>query len=229
VTFTVMAWDVFDPDHDLELNYFSQGKSRTLQAVWRDRSQPLECDGAGPLVFSRTVERDGEKIEVPVTTAIIPAGATRVLLVFGRNANPTTGESPVRVMVIDDSHALFPGQSVRFLNYSRMTLGGSVGEQRFEILPGGDRVVPAALPEPNRLLPFRLARRDDQGSWQKLRSTGLPMSDRLRVLVFLIDDPARPGRAEMVMLRDRVPPPVIPAPGTTDGPALGLRVNSTRR
>lgn len=224
VKFTTMAWDGLDPEGDLTLNYKTGGKLRQAVVVWRDRSMPLPCDGAGALVFSRTVVRDGEKVEEPVATAMIPVGAKRVLLVFGRNPKPSPGETAVRIAVIDDSYEVFPGQSVRLLNYSRSILAGRLGESDFEVAPGGDRVVPAALPETNRLLSFRLARRDEGGAWRKLRSTGLPMAAEMRVLVFLLDAPGEPGRVEMVMVRDRVEPP--PAPESRP-PALaaGIRVN----
>lgn len=211
VKFTVMAWDIFDEERNLELNYTSRGKPRTLQAVWRDRSSVLECDGAGPLVFTQTVEIEGTKTEVPVATAEIPQGITRALLVFGRNPRPTPGDQAIRVMVIDESYTVFPGESVRFLNYTKMALGGSLGNQPFEVAPGGDRVVPVALPETNRLLPFKLARRDEQGAWRKLRSTGLPMVAGFRVLVFLIEDRENAGRPGMVILRDQVEPPATPS------------------
>jgi hypothetical protein len=201
--FTALAWDVFDSSEELVLNYTHKKKLRTVQILWRDRSQPMPFDGPGTLVFSRTVEKDGKKIEEPVATAEIPEGMTRALLVFGPNPRPAPGESAIRVMVIDDSYPVFPGQSVRFVNYSRLSLGGSLGATAFEVLPGRDQVVPATLPEPNRLLPFRLARRE-AGGWRKLRSTGLPMTEGLRVMVFLIDDAVHPGRAEMVLLRDTV-------------------------
>lgn len=226
VKFTTMAWDVLDPDRDLVLNYRAKGEQRIAEILWRERSLPMVCDGAGPLVFTRTVERDGKRTEVPVATATIPAGMTRALLVFGRNPSPAPGESLIKVLVIDDSYSVFPGQSVRFLNYSRMSLGGSLGGRSFEVSPGGDQVVAASLPEANRLLPFRLARRDATGAWKKLRSTGLPMSEGLRVLVFLIDDPMRPERAEMVILRDQMEPP---APAGTLAKVAGLRVNPAGR
>lgn len=209
--FTALAWDVFDSSEELILNYTHKKKLRSVQILWRDRSLPMPVDGPGALVFSRTVERDGKKIEVPVATAEIPEGMTRALLVFGSNPSPTGGEPAIRIMVINDSYPVFPGQSVRFLNYSRRELGGSVGEQSFAVAPGGDVVVPAVLPEANRLLPFRLARRDAAGGWKKLRSGGLPMSSGLRVLVFLIDDPRKPDRPEMVLIRDRVEPPAAEA------------------
>ncbi|TSJ79278.1 hypothetical protein FPL22_08295 [Rariglobus hedericola] len=225
IRFTALAWDVFDPDEELVLNYTHKKKLKPVQIPWRDRSQALPLEGAGELVFTRTVQREGKPVEVPVATAIIPEGMTRALLVFGKNARPAAGESAIRVMVIDDSYPVFPGQSVRLLNYSRMSLGGSVGVQAFEVAPGRDQVVPASLPEENRLLPFKLARRDEAGAWKKLRSTGLPMTAGLRVLVFLIDDPMRPGRAEMVLLRDRVEiEPQAPAQDLVAG-VSGLRVN----
>lgn len=211
--FTALAWDVFDPSEELVLNYTHKKKLNTVRILWRDRSQPMPIDGPGALVFSRTVERDGKKVEVPVATADIPEGVTRALLVFGPNPNPAPGESRIRIMVIDDSYSVFPGQSVRFINYSRLSLGGSVGATAFEVAPGRDQVVPATLPEANRLLPFKLARRE-AGGWKKLRSTGLPMTEGLRVLVFLLDDPVQAGRAEMVMLRDRVEPVTPLAAGT---------------
>lgn len=212
VVFTVMAWDNIDPDRDLTLNYPSKGKLQTAEILWRDRSPALACDGPGPLVFSQTVTRDGKRVEVPVVTAVIPEGVTRALIVFGRNTAPKPGESGLRVMVIDDSFTRFPGQSVRLVNFSTKELGGALGARDFTVSPGKDLVVPAELPEENRLLPFRLARRAGAGGWQKLRSTGLPMTARLRVLVFLIDDAARPERVEMVLIRDTAPAPEEPMP-----------------
>lgn len=211
VVFTVMAWDTLTTaDTDLVLNYALKGKPQPVAISWRSQSQPFPCDGAGPLVFTRTVERDGKKTEVPVVTADIPEGVTRAFLIFGRNPSSAPGASAFLIRVLDVGYEVFPGQSVRFLNYSSVELGGSLGAESFSVAPGGDRVVPAALPEVNRLLPFRLARRDGAG-WKKLRSTGLPMTAGLRVLIFLIDDPQHPGRLEMVLLRDQVEPPPTPA------------------
>jgi len=234
VRFTVMAWDAFDPQRDLVLNYKTKGELRTTEIAWRDRSLPLVSDGAGTVVFSRTVERDGKKTEMPVASATIPEGMTRALLVFGRKPSPAPGESPIRVLVIDDSYGVFPAQSVRFLNYSKLKLGGTVGGQAFEVAAGEDRVVPVTAPGANQLLPFKLMRRDEAGAWKKLRSTGLPMAEGLRVLVFLLDDPAHPGRVEMVMLRDRAEPPQTPpaegpVTGTPVANGRGLRVNPAVR
>jgi hypothetical protein len=92
------------------------------------------------------------------------------------------------------------------LNYARLELGGAIGEQTFKVESGGDKVVSVALPEANRLLSLRLARHDASGGWKKLRSTSLAMTAELRVLVFLFEDSQRPGRTEMVLLRDRVEP-----------------------
>lgn len=206
VMFTVMAWDVFDSTEDLVLNYRSKGKPQAVDIVWRDRSPAFACDGPGQLVFSRTAQRGGKKVEVPVATADIPAGMTRALLVFGRNSATEPGAMPYKVTVIDDSYTIFPGQSVRFINYSVMEMAGSLGDQVFTVHPGREHVVSAALSPDVQLLSLRLARRDAAGGWRRLRSTMLPMSEGLRVLMFLIDDPAKPGRPELVLIRDRVEP-----------------------
>ena len=224
VVFTVMAWDTLTTaDADLVLNYTLKGKPQPVAISWRNQSQPFPCDGPGPLVFTRTVERDGKKTEVPVVTADIPEGVTRAFLIFGRNPSSAPGAPALLVRVLNVGYEAFPGQSVRFLNYSSVELGGSLGEESFAVAPGGDKVVPATLPEANRLLPFRLARRDGAG-WKKLRSTGLPMSAGLRVLIFLVDDPQHPGRLEMVLLRDQVEPVPTPPAGPLAG-TRGLRVN----
>lgn len=216
VMFTAFAWDALTDDGNLVLNVKVKGVILPVQIAWRDRSPPLVFDGPGQLVFTRTTKRDGKTVEAPVASADIPAGMSRVLLVFGRNTVKGPGELPYIVKVFDDSYTVFPGQSVRFLNYSRTELGGSLGSQAFSVAPGGDQVVPATLPETNRLLPFRLARRDEAGGWKRLRSTGLPMEERLRVLVFMIEDHQHPGQTELVLLRDRVEPEPPTAP--TDGP-----------
>ncbi|AHF94415.1 hypothetical protein OPIT5_15000 [Opitutaceae bacterium TAV5] len=222
VTFTALAWDTFGSDSGLVLNYSHRDELRSVTIPWRDRSPAMECAGPGTLVFSRTVVREGRKTETPVVSVTIPPGMTRVLLIFGRSSAPAPGESGIRIQVIDDSYGVFPGQSVRLLNYSSMELGGTLGERSFEVAPGRDRVVPAALPEVNRLLPFKLACRTADG-WRRLRSTGLPMSPGLRVLVFILDDPRRPGRPDFVLIRDRV------ATSLAQTSAEGLRVNLSFR
>ncbi|MFA6960886.1 MAG: hypothetical protein WC205_09065 [Opitutaceae bacterium] len=204
VMFTAFAWDALTPDGNLVLNITVKNKLNPVQIAWRDRSAPFVYEGSGPLVFTRTEQRDGRPVEVPVASADIPAGVSRALLVFGRNPGHGPDQLRYLVKVLDDSYTVFPGQSVRFLNYSQTELGGSLGGQDFSVAPGGDKVVPATLPETNRLLPFKLARRATTGSWKRLRSTGLPMTEGLRVLVFMTDDRQHPDQPELVLLRDRV-------------------------
>ncbi len=218
VMFTAFAWDALTPDGNLVLNVKVKNKINPVQIAWRDRSVPFVYEGTGPLVFTQTGERDGKPVEVPVASADIPAGMSRVLLVFGRNPAHGPGELRYIVKVLDDSYTVFPGQSVRFLNYSKTELGGSLGGQPFSVAPGAGQIVPATLPEKNRLLPFQLARRDVAGAWKKLRSTGLPMTEGLRVLVFMVDDRQHPDQPELVLLRDRVEPEVAPAPRTGGDP-----------
>lgn len=213
--FTAFAWDALSDDGGLVLNVRMKGKLQPVSIAWRDRSLPLAYDGAGPLVFTSTEQRDGKAVEVPVARADIPAGVTRALLIFGRNPAHGPGELRYLVKMIDDSYTVFPGQSVRFLNYSGTELGGSLGGQAFSVVPGGDQVVPATLPETNRLLSFKLARRDASGAWKKLRSTGLPMTEGLRVLVFMMDDRQHPDQPELMLLRDQAaaePPAVSKVP-----------------
>jgi len=217
VMFTAFAWDALTPDGNLVLNVKVKNKLQPVQIAWRDRSVPFVYDGSGPLVFTQTGERDGKPVEVPVASADIPPGVSRVLLVFGRNPAHGPGELRYLVKVLDDSYAVFPGQSVRFLNYSQTELGGSLGGQAFSVAPGAGQVVPATLPEKNRLLPFQLARRDSAGGWKKLRSTGLPMTEGLRVLVFMVDDRQHPDQPELVLLRDRVEPESLSRDGMAQG------------
>lgn len=223
VLFTTLAWEILDPSEELTLNYTHKDRPQSVSILWRERSRPMPIDGPGELTFTRTVTRDGQAVEVPVATARIPEGVSRALLVFGPNPRHGPGESSIRVLVIDDSLPVFPGQSVRLVNYSTMELGGEVGTRAFSVAPGRDQVVPADLPETNRLLPLRLARRDAQGGWKKLRSTGLPMTPDLRVLVFLVDDPARPGSPRLTLIRDTVAPEA-PEVNHERGLTLGLRV-----
>lgn len=204
VVFTAFAWDVFDTEKDLTVNYRQSGKKQAVEVTWRDRSAAGTCDGPGPLVFTQTIVRDGKSIEAPVASADIPAGVTRALLMFGRNPSRAPGALPYEVKVFDDSYSIFPGQSVRFLNYSRTELGGLLGEQTFSVVPGREQVVPAVRPPDGQLVSLRLAGRDATGGWRKLRSTMLPMSEGQRVLVFLTDSRRHSASPELVILRDRV-------------------------
>jgi hypothetical protein len=204
VVFTAFAWDVFDTETELAVNYQHKGKLQSLKIAWRDRSPARVCDGSGPLVFTQTVMREGRSTEMPVATAEIPPGVRRALLVFARNTPGGPGAMPYRVTVIDDSYSVFPGQSVRFINHSKVEMGGALGEQVFTVVPGRDQVVPAALVPGGQLLSLRLARRDAAGGWRKLRSTMLPISQGQRVLIFLTDNQRRPGNPELVLLRDQV-------------------------
>ena len=206
IVFSAFAWDVFNAEKDPTLNFRRRGKLQSVELAWRDRSTPQACDGPGPLVFTHTEVRDGKSTEVPAASAEIPAGMTRALLVFGRNAARGPDALPYSVFVIDDSYEVFPGQSVRFINRSRVEVAGSVGDRMFTVAPGREQVVAALLAPGARMSSLRLAGRDSTGSWRKLRSTMLPMSVGQRVLIFLVDDPRRPDSPEMVLLRDQVEP-----------------------
>jgi len=227
VVFTAMAWDLTIPEGGLALNFKAEGRERTIELYGRERSLEQACDRVGELVFSQKVERDGKLINVPMATASMPEGIVRALLVFGRNPSREPDSPPYLVKVIDDSYALFPGQTVRFINLSRLRLGGTLGAQPFEVMAGQDKVIPASLPEADRLLPFKLARWD-AGGWRRLRSTGLPMSAGLRVLVFLTDDPSRPDNPKLVLLCDKVEPVTMLPPGSLARNS-SLRVNLNAR
>jgi hypothetical protein len=213
--FSALSWDLPIPEGGLPLNVRVNGKAGTVELFGRERSIPQTFTGAGELVFTQMIERDGEPVAVPAAKARIPDGVTRALLVFRLNPSRGPADLPYLVTVIDDGYAVFPGQTVRFMNWSQLTLGGLLGEKTFTVDPGKEQVVTASLPEPDHLLPFKLARRDASGAWRRLRSTGLPMHAGLRVLVFLVDDPLRPGRSEMVLIRDVAPveTDAPPAPG----------------
>ena len=85
VVVTAFAWDVFDTEKDLTVNYRHKGKKQTVEIAWRDRSVPQACDGPGAQVFTQKVIRDGKSSEVPVSKAEIPDAVTLAMLVFGRN------------------------------------------------------------------------------------------------------------------------------------------------
>lgn len=208
--FTALSWDLVIPDGGLSLNVRVKNKERSVVLFGRERSAPQLCDGRSELVFTKTISRDGKSIEAPVAKAVIPNGMTRVLLIFRVNPSRSPSDLPYLVTSIDDSYSVFPGQTVRFMNCSTQALGGMIGIKTFTVEPGADQVVPVSLPEPDHLLPLKLAGRDANGVWRKLRSTGLPMSPGQRALVFMIDDPARPGRANLLLLSDQVEPPATP-------------------
>ncbi|MFH1499225.1 MAG: hypothetical protein ABII82_15530, partial [Verrucomicrobiota bacterium] len=97
VLFTTMAWDVFSAEDDFSLNYRAAGKSRVAEIPWRMRSEVMECQG-GPLVFTRTIRTAEGETEVPVATAAIPDGASRVMLIFSRG-DDSSGKNGLRVTV----------------------------------------------------------------------------------------------------------------------------------
>lgn len=202
--FTIMTWDVHQAEKDLVVNYTSKGRKQELLVPWRDRSVEASFDEFGPLVFTVTQARVDGPVEVPVAVADIPEGAKRLLLMLVENPAREAGGTPYLVRVMDDSHTTFPAQSVRFVNWSQVELAGMLGERMFTVGAGQSQTVPAELTGGGQLLSMRLASRNGVGGWRRLRSTMLPISEKSRVLIFLLDAKAGAGRTELVLVKDQV-------------------------
>lgn len=206
VDMTLMCWD-----EEVEVTYPGYDGESPITVPKQVRSLPLTYQGPRQFVLSKVEPSvEAEKPEItPFASVTIPPESKQVLVIFIRNNTAGAGDLPYRSVIIDDSFSVFPAQSIRMLNFTRHELAGQLGKKEFRLPSQGEVVVEANEAQPPKyLLGFRLMRQEKETTkWRPVRSTIFSLSPRMRILVFLLENPSQPFDLRFVQLYDYLEQP----------------------
>lgn len=121
-------------------------------------------------LYQQVITEDDE-LWIPVREIPLPEGNAQDLLLLFLEKN----RAPI---MLDDSQAAHPLGSIRMLNTTTFDLVGMIGEERFNLNPGEDRVRLVAQDE---LTPIRLAV-SHEGQWIPIKSITTRVRPDRRIL-----------------------------------------------
>lgn len=202
--FRLLAWGAYD----LNLQYQSGPKSSEVTAFPGSFSPVYEYREAAPLTFFKMVEHEGKPLRQTacvVTIApeiqqaliiLIPGDDTKALSrkVLPNSQGQVSKESSLiyDYVVIDDSPAAHPADTIVFRNFSRLPIAINIAQQQLTLAPRDKAQVP--IISGAKRMSFRAAAQLENGQWRLLSSNPLPISGARRLLVILRDGPANAAR-----------------------------------
>jgi len=119
--------------------FFLNGKEVvSMDANLTGLSQPFAYKGPRRLILRTTAAEFAAKppLPAPAATVELPLNSNRILLAFLKS-----GDKPLRIIAYDISSSGSRAGDYRFFNFSSKSLSTILGEQRFAIEPGKDKIV----------------------------------------------------------------------------------------
>lgn len=162
---------------------------------------------AGALhLYDKPVTVEGKITHPVLSTAKLPAGFTRALVVVFPNAKGAA--EPYRSVVLNHDLKDFPLGVYRLMNLSTHPIRGSIARQFVEAKPGGiANLEPAG--EPGAVVPMRFEYFDED-RWNLLTETRCAIRKDRRWLTCVFQDPAT-GRMNIRSIPDRAAVATAPA------------------
>lgn len=138
--FRTFGWQVAPAD----LFYEVGGKDVPIQIIDSTRSQFYDLGALKSILFYRvTTNAEGKKVRQPVVTADVSAAGRWPLLVF--LADKAAGADALRVVALSDDLESFPAPQFRFVNFTPVQMGLTLGKERVVLPPRELHVLDPAL------------------------------------------------------------------------------------
>jgi len=222
VQFRLLGWD----SQDLNLQFDAQRKGVETYVSTDTFSPVYEFKGAGPIIFYKRVEHEGEARRQIACTVVIPPGMEQglLLLIPGDDSKVVdckvlpdsqgfvSANAPLVYDYVwfDDSLAARPPGTIEFRNLSRVPIAFQIEQHRHTLVPQAKAQVPL-IPGAKRMT-FRAAAQVN-GAWKVFTSNPLSTRGPERMIVLLRDatgighTPGEEPRITMVRLYDWPAPP----------------------
>lgn len=208
VDFSIVSWDkpIFN------LYYQSRGQVELIKFVPNiGRSEVFNYQGAPFLTFyvEDGVNEDGSIRYKQIAELNVSPAAKNLLLLF-----IPKGDDTYKVISYADSMEDFPVGSFKFVNLTERQLAVNVGNNKLVIPPRGvEALSPKQLEDENNV-DIKLAKPDEEGSWDMAHSSRWGYSANNRAICFVYEDP-QTKRIIIRRINHKIPPPPPPpVPGT---------------
>lgn len=137
-------------------------------------------------IHGKMVNADGEEAYPVISSASLPAGASRVLVVL--LPDPANAESPYRSLVFEHDTTKFPLGTYRVINLSSHPVRGAIGKDVVQAAPGAiANLQPKG--EAGTIVPVLFEFYENE-RWNRLTETRAAIRDDRRWLMCIYQDPA---------------------------------------
>lgn len=130
---------------------------------------------------------DTEGAPIPEAIAMVPEGASRLLLLFKKLPETDKNGLNYQVIVLNDDTLVFPFGSFKFINMSSLDTAIKLGDEGFPLNVGESRCIAIKPPEVGDIRVGILAKNPGEMAWTPSYSNGWGHRSNLRTLVFIVD------------------------------------------
>lgn len=157
--------------------------------------------GMGAIVLGETIKdaKGEEQFQVYGRANLLNA-SQQIILLLRKGKKNSDG---FVILPLDGELANFSGGSYLFINASKMTVAGKIGDQRFQLNPGQRKMLQPGATHDGGGCQLTLAYQREE-DWKIFKDTRWSTSKRYRSLVFFHQDPSS-GRIQVSPIVDMLP------------------------
>lgn len=165
--------------------YLSGGTRKTISASRVIRSPDYKYDMQPILSFyGDRIDEEGKPIVEAI--AIVPEGASRLLLLFNKLPKHNDYGHTYRVVAIKDDHKGFEFGSFKFINASNKEVAINISGNQLKLKQSVTKVIKVDPPVKGDIY-IQIFSKDDNGAWNSDYTNGWGHRQNLRTLVFILN------------------------------------------
>jgi hypothetical protein len=176
-------------------------ESIEIETPGNELSQPYKVTAIETIIVGKTIQNEkNENVFHEYGRAKSLGVPDQIILLIRKGTKESDGFT---VIPVDGALAKFKGASYLFMNVSKVTVGGLIGDQKFGLKPNQSLML---KPKPNHeanICQVTLAYLSRE-KWKTFYDTRWPANDKFRSLVFFYQDP-KTGRLGVAPIIDIIP------------------------
>jgi hypothetical protein len=176
-------------------------ESIEIETPGNELSQPYKVTALDTIVVGKTIQNEkNENVFHEYGRAKSLGVPDQIILLLRKGAKESDGFT---VIPVDGALAKFKGASYLFMNVSKLSVGGLIGDQKFALKPNQSLMLKPAPNHEANICQVTLAYLRGE-KWKTFYDTRWPASDKFRSLVFFYQDP-KTGRLGVAPIVDVIP------------------------
>lgn len=188
ITLQFLAFPSLASPEPIEL-LVGEGKTLPIDTPGNELSEEYRVSRPASIVVGITTKNpEGEPVFKVLGQAPCLSATRQIVLLMGKGEEITDG---FEVIVIDGTLGDFSGGNFLFINTSKSTVGGIIGDKKFAVKPGQRKMVDPAASHKGGGCQITLSYKRDEADTEgkKFFDRRWSVNERYRTLVFFYQDP----------------------------------------
>lgn len=179
------------------------GENKTIEVATpgHELSPEYKVAAQDTIVVGKTIVNEEGEPEFQVYGRAKSNGSSNQIILLMRKGRENS--DGFDVVPINGNLDDFKGGNYIFINASKLNVGGVMGETKFALKPGQQRMLKPKPDHENNVCQVTLSYEREDG-WKKFKDTRWPTNERYRSLIFFHQDP-RNGRIGVSPIVDMLP------------------------